>query len=121
MSHDAYQQAARRAQGPRETEYRAFCEATSRLLKAKDAARDDLRTRIDAIHFNRSLWGALAADCRNNDNALPQETRAAIVNLSDWVSRHSSSVMRAGADVEPLIEINKMMIDGLSGKSPEAA
>ena len=121
MSHDAYRQAAQRAEGPRQSEYKAFCEATARLIKAREDAREDLSVLIDAIHFNRNLWGVLAADCKSDENLLPAETRGAIISLSAWVSKHSSGVMREKQSLDPLIDINRMMIDGLSGKSPEAA
>lgn len=117
MSHDAYQKTQNATQGPRDIEYRAFCEATARLEKAEAAGRNDLKLLIDAIHFNRQLWGALAADCRRDDNGLPVQTRRSIVSLSLWVSDYSSTVMREREAIAPLVEINRMMIDGLSGKA----
>ncbi|MEL6213420.1 MAG: flagellar biosynthesis regulator FlaF [Pseudomonadota bacterium] len=117
MSHSAYEKTQRATQNPRELEYRAFCEATARLERADADGRADLKMLIDAIHFNRQLWGALAADCRRDDNGLPVETRRSIVSLTQWVSDYSSSVMREGEAIAPLVEINRMMMDGLSGKA----
>ncbi len=126
MSHEAYAKTHASVRSPRDLEYRAFCEATARLLRVAEADADgaptrsaeDLKEKIEAIHFNRRLWGALAADCRRDENGLPVETRRSIVSLSEWVSRYSSDVMRRRADLEPLIEINRMMMDGLSGAAP---
>ncbi len=126
MSHEAYRKTHARVESPRDLEYRAFSEATARLLRVAEARGraetdrpgEDLKKKIDAIHFNRRLWGALAADCRSDENALPVETRRSIVSLSEWVSRYSSEVMRRRADLEPLIEINRMMMEGLSRAAP---
>jgi len=118
MSHDAYKRTHENLQSPRDAEYRAFCEATARLLRVAEEGRADLKTMIEALHFNRRLWGALASDCHNDENGLPTETRASIVSLSDWVSKYSSEIMRNKEAVEPLIEVNRMMMEGLSGKAP---
>ncbi|MEL7491557.1 MAG: flagellar biosynthesis regulator FlaF [Pseudomonadota bacterium] len=118
MSHDAYKKTSENVQGPRDAEYRAFCEATARLLRIAEEGRADLKAMIEALHFNRRLWGALASDCRSDENGLPKETRASIVSLSDWVSKYSSEIMRNKEAVEPLIEVNRMMMEGLSGKAP---
>ena len=120
MSHDAYKKTTQTVSSPRETEYRAFCEATARLIRLSELSKDSVRDRIEALHFNRELWGALAADCRSDQNGLPVETRRSIISLSIWVSKYSSDVMRDREDVAPLIEVNKMIIEGLSGKAPAA-
>lgn len=120
MSHDAYRRVSASASAPRDAEYRAFSEATRRLIAAAEAGREDLRTLIDAVHLNRSLWGALADDCANPANALPAETRAAIISLARWVDSHSSDVMRKREDVAPLIDVNRLIMKGLAGEAPAA-
>ena len=115
MSHHAYQQAAQRVENPREAEYRLFGEVTRALMEAAKADPTDLKTRIEAIDWNRRLWSTLASDCSQPGNALPAELRAQIISLSLWVARHSSAVMRKTESFEPLIEINRMMMQGLNG------
>jgi flagellar protein FlaF len=121
MSLQAYQQAAQRAENPREAEYRLFGEVTRALMDASRAEPTDIKTRIDAIDWNRRLWAALASDCACPENALPAAIRAQIISLSLWVSRHSSAVMQGKEAFEPLIEINRIMMQGLSGSPAEAA
>ena len=41
--------------------------------------------------------------------------RASIISLSIWVSKHTSAVIRREEDIEPLIEVNRMMMQGLGG------
>ncbi|MGE0408016.1 MAG: flagellar biosynthesis regulator FlaF [Amphiplicatus sp.] len=117
MSHEAYRRTAARTASPREAEYRAFAEATRRLIAAAERGRADLEALAGAVHFNRALWGALAADCADDKNGLPTETRAGVIALSRWVARHSSDVMRARESVEPLIDVNRLIMEGLSGRS----
>lgn len=120
MSFQAYQQASQRAENPRELEYRLFGQVTRSLMAAAAAPADDLKTRIDALDWNRRMWSALASDCSAPENSLPVSVRAQIISLSLWVGRHSSAVMRKEEDFEPLIEINRMIMQGLSGRAEAA-
>ena len=120
MAIRAYQQAAQRAEHPRDAEYRLFGEVTRALMGAADAPLDDLHTRMDALDWNRRLWSALASDCSREGNILPEATRAHIISLSIFVGRHTSAVMRREADIESLIDINKMIMQGLSGRAEAA-
>lgn len=120
MSLQAYQSAARRAENPRETEYRLFGEVTRALMDAAQAEESDIQARIHALDWNRRMWSALASDCAREDNALAPPLRASIISLSLWVSRHSSGVMRREEEFEPLIEINRIVMQGLQPQ-PQAA
>lgn len=121
MSLQAYQKAAQRAENPRDAEYRLFGQVTRALMDAAKAAEDDLRTRMDALDWNRRMWSALATDCSSSDNALPHAVRAHIISLSLWVNRHTSAVMRKEEGIEDLIDINKMIMQGLAGRADAAA
>lgn len=120
MSLQAYQQAAARAENPRDAEYRLFGQVTRALMLAAEAPETDIKQRIDALDWNRRLWSALATDCASEHNALPEAVRAHIISLSLFVSRHSSAVMRREEDFGPLIDINRIMMQGLSGQSQAA-
>ncbi len=120
MSLQAYKTAATRAESPREMEYRLFGQVTRALVHASTVDRSDVQTRIDALDWNRRLWSALATDCSDPDNALNKPLRAQIISISLFVNRHSSAIMQEGEDFEPLIDINKMVMQGLAG-APEAA
>jgi flagellar protein FlaF len=120
MSLRAYQQASARSEKPRESEYRLFGQVTRSLIEASRADPSDLKTRIDAIDWNRRLWSALANDCAQPENQLPKALRAQIISLSSWVRRHSSAVMRGEEPFDDLIEINRIMMQGLDGKTTDA-
>jgi len=117
MSLRAYQQANARAERPRESEYRLFGQVTRALIEASKAPATDLRARIDAIDWNRRLWSTLAHDCCKPENQLPTPLRAQIVSLNSWVRRHSSAVMRGEGQFDDLIEINRIMMQGLEPKT----
>jgi flagellar protein FlaF len=120
MSLQAYQSAARRAESPRELEYRLFGEVTRALMAASEAPLDAFQVRIDALDWNRRMWSALASDCVKGENGLPESLRASIISLSLWVNRHSSAVMRREEEFGPLIEINRIIMQGLAPQ-PQAA
>jgi flagellar protein FlaF len=120
MSLRAYQQAAQRAETPRDVEYRLFAQVTRALLDLKSTPRENLRVWIDVLHWNRRIWAALADDCASPANALPEPTRAQIISLSLFVHRTTSQVMRREADLDVLVELNRTMMQGLSAR-PEAA
>jgi len=114
MSLQAYQKAQRRTEHPRDTEYRLFAQVTQALIEASKLGRTNLTALVDALDWNRRLWSALASDCASNGNKLPDALRAQIVSLSLWVSRYSSDAARNGESLEPLIDVNKSMMAGLS-------
>jgi flagellar biosynthesis activator protein FlaF len=120
MSLRAYQQAAQRTESPRDVEYRLFAQVTRALMELKSKPREDLAGWIDVLHWNRRVWAALADDCSAPNNTLPEGVRAQIISLSLFIHRHTSHVMRKEGDLETLIDINRMMMQGLSGR-PEAA
>jgi len=113
MSLQAYQKATQRSETPRDAEYRLFGEVTRALMEAAEVDADDVNTRIQALDWNRRLWMTLAADCARPNNALGADLRAQIISLSMWVGRHTSAVVRQEEAFEPLIEINRIMMQGL--------
>jgi flagellar protein FlaF len=121
MSLQAYQRTAQASESPREAEYRLFGQVTRALMAAAETDDGDLQTRMEALDWNRRLWGALATDCAREDNQLPEAVRAQIISLSLWVNRHTSAVMRRQEDFQPLIDVNRMIMQGLGGPKSEAA
>ena len=119
MSLDQYQRIQDTVANPRDHEYRAFSKVTAKLLAAIEEGQGDLKLLNNAVDENRRLWLALSQDCSSTDNLLPLETRATIINLSRWVGQYSREVLRTGETPEPLIEVNRIMMDGLAGRAPE--
>jgi flagellar protein FlaF len=121
MSIQAYQATAQKTEGPRQTEYRAFAIATRGLIDAAALPVTEVGKRGEALAKNRQLWTLLASDCASEGNVLPKPLRAQIISLSMFVDRHTSAVMRQGADMDILIDINRTIMQGLSpSQSPQA-
>jgi flagellar biosynthesis activator protein FlaF len=116
MSLQAYQRAAQQAEAPRDAEYRLFGQVTRALMEAQSLPEDDIVGRMDALDWNRRMWSALASDCSAPENVMAPPLRAQIISLSLWVNRHTSAVMRREEEIEPLIEINRIIMQGLSGR-----
>lgn len=115
MSIKAYQRAATQADTPRDLEYRAFGQVTAGLVRIKDE-KPAPAVVAEALDANRRLWNVLAADCSAPENKLPLALRGQIISLALWVARYSGEVLREGADLEPLIDINRTMMEGLAGR-----
>jgi len=118
MSLKAYQKAALTAEDPRTIEYRLFGQVTRALMEAEKADKNDFIKRIDALDWNRRLWSVLASDCATEGNGLPDNLRAQIISLAIWVNKHTSLVMRAQEEIKDLIEINRIIMDGLAPRRP---
>jgi len=116
MSIQAYQQAAVRAESPRETEWRAFSVATAALLRAEEAGLSAAGIVGEALYQNRRLWSTLALDCAQDGNALPAPVRAQIISLALWVDKHSTKVAKGEAAIGDLIAVNRSIMEGLSGR-----
>lgn len=121
MSLQAYQQAANRAESPRDMEYRLFAQVTLALMDAARIDPKDHHQRVDALDWNRRVWTALSEDCASPGNRLPASLRASIISLSLWVGRHTSAVIRRQEEIEPLIEVNRLIMQGLSPNPAAAA
>jgi flagellar protein FlaF len=44
--------------------------------------------------------------------------RAQIISLSLWVNRHTSKVIRRQEDIQPLIDVNRSIMEGLRVQPP---
>jgi flagellar protein FlaF len=121
MSLQAYQQAASRAESPRDSEYRLFAQVTLALMEAAKTDPSDIPGRIDALDWNRSVWTVLLSDCSSPENQLPAPLRASIISLAIWVGKHTSAVIRKREEIQPLIEVNRLVMQGLAPKAAAAA
>ncbi|HEX3808066.1 MAG TPA: flagellar biosynthesis regulator FlaF [Rhizomicrobium sp.] len=114
MTLKAYQDTQLLSEDPRNTEYRLIGRITGALIDAQKAGAKGAPL-VEAVDWNRRLWRTLASDCLDDRNKLPETVRANIVSLSLWVTKYSKQVTRKGAAIDPLIEINRTIMEGLQG------
>ncbi len=121
MSFKAYQTAQRNTENPRHTEYRLFALVTRALIDSKDRPLAEVAMAVD---WNRRLWMALQADLVHKDNRLPERLKAQLISIAIWVSKHSTKILRHQGAVQPLITVNRSIMEGLAmsvdaGRPPE--
>lgn len=115
LARQAYDPAKTTLRTGRSAEAQLFGQITARLQAAIDKGPGAFAQLAEALHDNRRLWAALAADVADDDNSLPAPLRAQILSLADFTLRHSSSVLRTEAGAEALVEINRAVMRGLNG------
>lgn len=116
MSLTAYQSTLKATENPRDVEYRLFGQVTRALLEVSPLPRTDPKV-IQAIDWNRRMWSTLATDCSSESNLMPAQMRAGIISISMFVARYSSQVMSAAMPVDPLIDINRSIMQGLAQRA----
>lgn len=112
MARSAYSGAAIPTRTDRGTEYELFARVTRRLNAAAQGD-GDFNALIHALHDNRTLWTALAADVSVETNKLPRELRARIFYLAEFTSHHTRRVLAGEAGAEVLVDINTAVMRGL--------
>ncbi len=114
MSLAAYQRVRTLAETPRATEHRLISEVTRAV---EEAWTGGLRgaALMPPLHRSREMWSTFAASCGAAGNALPRELRAGVISLSLWVDRHTSAVVAGREELDPLLDANQALMDGLAG------
>jgi len=97
MSISAYRRQKEAAETPRELECRAFSTVIGKLIEGQKTGGKAL---IEACYLNNQLWTALTVD----------------LSLAIWVQRYTPQAMGGTAPVDPLIAVNRNILDGLSTK-----
>lgn len=113
MSLNAYQKVSERAESPSSTEYRLFAQVTRALIDAKTSGAEAFAVVAEAVDWNRRVWAAMALDCAQADNGLPDSLRAGIISLSLFIGRHSSVAVRDIDEIDILVDLNKTIMQGL--------
>lgn len=116
MSVAAYQKANQNAETPRLTEYRAFALFTRAMEEAD--REDDAMARIRAIANNRRLWLTLQTDLLSEENRLPDDLKGRLLSIALWVGRYSAKAMKGEASIDPLVTVNKQIMEGMKPRDP---
>lgn len=112
MAKTAYSTPQATVRTPRSIEYELLARVTARLNTAL-VEKMPFAALVAALHDNRKLWRALAADLAEPGNALPQPLRAQLFYLAEFTRIHTGQVMKGAADTQVLIDINTAVMRGL--------
>lgn len=118
MARAAYASPATPIRTLRDIEYEALARVTRRLKQAASRGDGGFPALAEALHDNRLLWTALAADVAGDGNGLPNELRARLFYLAEFAMAHGRKVLGGVADPQVLIDINTAVMRGLRGEEP---
>lgn len=117
LAYKAYGQIQQRTASDKSIEHALFVQITEAL---EDIARSESPTpaaKADAIYRNQQLWTLLATDLMSPANALPDDLKARLLQLSKFVQKSSMQILSGEGDIADLIEVNKPIIAGLAGSA----
>lgn len=101
---------------PKRIEFAVFAKVTKSLTEAQSGQKRQVGLKAAAVHDNRRLWIEIAALVSDDDNQLPQDLRARLFYLAEFVDHHSTKVFSDDASLQPLIDINSAIMGGLSAQ-----
>ena len=99
-------------QSAREQEALVFRLAARRM---RDAA--DKRSRNAALGINHEVWSHMFRDLNCLENRLPPVLKRDCMVLARWSIDYSTRALVNDLELDPLIEINESVADGLSRTS----
>ena len=118
MSFRAYAHTQQDLETPSMTEYRALAKVTGKMAETANEGGQKL---IEACFDNNKLWNIFQADLIHPENRLPENVKAGLISLSMWVQRYTDEVMAGRASVQPLIQVNRTIMEGLQDSASRNA
>lgn len=117
--HEAYAQAARHGNDPRELEASVLLKSASRLQRVKDGWAVNMADLTPALLYNRTLWTIFATSVTEGESQLPAEVRQNIANLAIFIFKRTMEVQATPTPdlLDPLININRQIAAGLLQKA----
>ena len=115
----AYKNVGRQISNPRELEATLLLQAAARLQSVHDSW-DENRTKLDeALLYNRKLWTIFLSEAMREGNPQPLEVRQKIANIGVFVLTQTAALQISPQfdHFQPLIEINRNIAAGLSGRA----
>ncbi len=108
-----YSASAATTQTDRRAEYDLIARLTHRLRATAVKAKGSYPEYAQALHDNRKLWNTLAVDVADKDNGLPSQLKAQVFYLAEFTAQHTTKILKDGAPIMPLLEINMAVLRGL--------
>lgn len=108
----AYGDVIRSTETPRTIEYRLLARMSAMLERAASPSAGPAAMPT-AIHENRMVWTAFAADLADDGNAWDTALRARLLSLARWVFAESDRVLRERKSPQALIDVNRAVMLGL--------
>ncbi|MFG6082801.1 flagellar biosynthesis regulator FlaF [Paracoccus litorisediminis] len=129
MSVSAYRRTLAETETPRDIERRVLSRVTAELLAIQPEfdPEESKATRLailndklrEPLNNNLKIWATLKRDLIGPGNQLSEKVRADLISLAIFVEHHTVEVLAGRGQVQALIDINKPIIEGLSGVTAE--
>lgn len=93
----------------REVEVMAFRHVNTLLSQATDHEK-----KVAALAANLKLWSLLSLSVERVDCPLPPVLRDDLIKVGSWSIRYSNTAFNTPKPLQPLIDVNNDMIEGLA-------
>jgi flagellar protein FlaF len=115
----AYARVANTTASPRDIEAKALLMAANKLQAVMTNAEATFEQASEALMFNRKLWSIFLSEAQRDENPHPLDVRQNIANLGIFVLSHTAALQISPQrdHFKPLIEINRNIAAGLSGRA----
>ena len=118
LAHQAYGSVQKRTASAKELEITIIKQITRELELVFEADVPSPTDRINAISRNLRMWTIFTADLANKNNPLPDEAKANLISIGEFVRRESMKLLSNNDAVTDLIEINRNLLTSLGAGSP---
>ena len=114
----AYARVANTTSSPRDIEAQALLMAANKLQAVMNDAEATYAQKSEALMFNRKLWTIFLSEAQRDENPNSREVRQNIANIGVFVLSHTAALQISPQreHFRPLIEINRNIAAGLSGR-----
>lgn len=106
-----YRKTSQASVSGRETECAAF-----NMINRELSMCDDGRSRVSALGRNHAMWSTLVRDLGLAENAMPGHLKTQLISLGLWSMRYSTKALLEPLPVQPLIDVNRNIAEGLSAQ-----
>lgn len=114
----AYARVANTTASPREIEAQALLKAANKLHAAMTNPEASYAQMSEALIYNRKLWSIFLSEAQRDENPQSLQVRQNIANISVFVLSQTAALQMSPQreHFKPLIEINRNIAAGLSGR-----
>jgi flagellar protein FlaF len=115
----AYARTSHATSSPREIEAQALLKAARQLQEVQSNWAGPGKAMESALLFNRRLWSIFMSAAQADENPQPIEIRQNIANIGVFVMKQTVDMQLNPdpAKLNSLIDINRNLAAGLSGRS----
>jgi flagellar biosynthesis regulator FlaF len=118
QGNNPYLKAQNALETPRQVEFRLFSVVTRALMDVRPLMGSKNPAEVAkiayAIGWNRDVWNHLMPEVLDEANRMTKDLKVALINICIFVNKHTDKITQGQSiDVEPLIAINRNVMDGL--------